>query len=158
MNNCVTMITEVLIWHGPQWLALFHIYLHTVFKNKVPNENWHPCLLGNLCFEPFRIRTLTWSVYVFEINWWQNNTLSLSTVRYSGVLSAYGLALADVVEEVQEPCSLQYVASSYSELDRRIEDLSQRCDQILRKQGFSRSLLRIQSHWKACLFAHLVYH
>ncbi len=40
-------------------------------------------------------------------------------VRYSGVLSAYGLALADVVEEVQEPCCLKYEADSYSELDHR---------------------------------------
>jgi len=59
------------------------------------------------------------------------------------VLSAYGLALADVVEEVQEPCSLQYEAGSYSKLDQRIEELSQRCDQILSKRGFSRSLSRI---------------
>ena len=28
--------------------------------------------------------------------------------RYSGILSAYGLALADVVHEVQEPCCKQY--------------------------------------------------
>lgn len=69
------------------------------------------------------------------------------------MLSAYGLALADVVEEVQEPCSLQYEAGSYSKLDRRIEELSQRCDQILSKQGFSRSLEKLAS-----LFAHLVYH
>ncbi|KAK9965359.1 hypothetical protein ABG768_004455 [Culter alburnus] len=80
--------------------------------------------------------------------------LGMKTVfihKYSGVLSAYGLALADVVEEVQEPCSLQYVASSYSELDRRIEDLSQRCDQILRKQGFSSSQISIE------VFLHLRY-
>lgn len=73
--------------------------------------------------------------------------------RYSGVLSAYGLALADVVEEVQEPCSLKYEVGSYSELDRRIEELSQRCDQILRKRGFSRSSTKIPPHFKASLFA-----
>ncbi len=28
--------------------------------------------------------------------------------RYSGILSAYGLALADVVHEAQEPCALTY--------------------------------------------------
>jgi len=28
--------------------------------------------------------------------------------RYSGILSAYGLALADVVHEAQEPCSKIY--------------------------------------------------
>lgn len=79
-------------------------------------------------------------------------------VRYSGVLSAYGLALADVVEEVQEPCSLKYEAGSYSELDRRIEQLSQRCDQILRKQGFSRSPSKMQPQFKASLFVYLLCH
>ena len=37
--------------------------------------------------------------------------LGMSTVfihRYSGILSAYGLALADVVHEVQEPCAKEY--------------------------------------------------
>ena len=28
--------------------------------------------------------------------------------RYSGILSAYGLALADVVHEAQEPCARVY--------------------------------------------------
>ena len=28
--------------------------------------------------------------------------------RYSGILSAYGLALADVVHEAQEPCERVY--------------------------------------------------
>ena len=35
----------------------------------------------------------------------------MSTVfvhRYSGILSAYGLALADVVHEAQEPCARVY--------------------------------------------------
>ncbi|XDV44813.1 hypothetical protein PO909_013051 [Leuciscus waleckii] len=80
--------------------------------------------------------------------------LGMKTVfihKYSGVLSAYGLALADVVEEVQEPCSLQYEAGSYSKLDRRIEELSQRCDQILSKQGFSSSQISIE------VFLHLRY-
>uniref|UniRef100_A0A671NGL1 5-oxoprolinase-like n=1 Tax=Sinocyclocheilus anshuiensis TaxID=1608454 RepID=A0A671NGL1_9TELE len=80
--------------------------------------------------------------------------LGMKTVfihKYSGVLSAYGLALADVVEEVQEPCSLKYEAGSYSELDRRIEQLSQRCDQILHKRGFSSSQINIE------VFLHLRY-
>lgn len=58
--------------------------------------------------------------------------------RYSGVLSAYGLALADVVEEVQEPCSLQYKPASFSELDQRVEQLSKRCHDTLRARGFTR--------------------
>ena len=33
---------------------------------------------------------------------------SLLLCRYSGILSAYGLALADVVYEAQEPCAVLY--------------------------------------------------
>lgn len=38
-------------------------------------------------------------------------SLGMTTVfvhRYSGILSAYGLALADVVHEAQEPCAKVY--------------------------------------------------
>lgn len=59
--------------------------------------------------------------------------------RYSGVLSAYGLALADVVEEVQEPCSLQYEQHYFPEIDQRVEQLSKRCRDTLCARGFSRS-------------------
>uniref|UniRef100_A0A3Q2XXN9 5-oxoprolinase, ATP-hydrolysing n=1 Tax=Hippocampus comes TaxID=109280 RepID=A0A3Q2XXN9_HIPCM len=68
-------------------------------------------------------------------------SLGMKTVfihKYSGVLSAYGLALADVVEEVQEPCSLRYERSSFSELDRRVELLSKRCHDTLCARGFNR--------------------
>ncbi len=33
--------------------------------------------------------------------------------RYSGILSAYGLALADVVHEAQEPCAVIYKGRYY---------------------------------------------
>lgn len=55
------------------------------------------------------------------------------------MLSAYGLALADVVEEVQEPCSLQYEQNSFKELNRRVEQLSKRCHDTLCARGFTRS-------------------
>uniref|UniRef100_A0A3Q3J6W6 5-oxoprolinase, ATP-hydrolysing n=1 Tax=Monopterus albus TaxID=43700 RepID=A0A3Q3J6W6_MONAL len=71
--------------------------------------------------------------------------------KYSGVLSAYGLALADVVEEVQEPCSLQYEQHCFSELDRRIEQLSKRCHDALSARGFTRSMITIE------VFLHLRY-
>lgn len=61
--------------------------------------------------------------------------------RYSGVLSAYGLALADVVEEVQEPCSLQYEQHCFGEINQRVELLSKRCHDTLRGRGFTRSAL-----------------
>uniref|UniRef100_A0A8C4NR60 5-oxoprolinase, ATP-hydrolysing n=1 Tax=Dicentrarchus labrax TaxID=13489 RepID=A0A8C4NR60_DICLA len=69
--------------------------------------------------------------------------LGMKTVfihKYSGVLSAYGLALADVVEEVQEPCSLQYEQHSFGKLDRRVEQLSKRCRDTLCARGFTRSI------------------
>lgn len=65
--------------------------------------------------------------------------LGMKTVfihKYSGVLSAYGMALADVVEEVQEPCSLQYEQHSFTELNRRVEQLSKRCRDTLCARGF----------------------
>uniref|UniRef100_A0A671WKM9 5-oxoprolinase, ATP-hydrolysing n=1 Tax=Sparus aurata TaxID=8175 RepID=A0A671WKM9_SPAAU len=69
--------------------------------------------------------------------------LGMKTVfihKYSGVLSAYGMALADVVEEVQEPCSLQYEQHSFTELNRRVEQLSKRCRDTLCARGFIRSI------------------
>ncbi|XP_058262915.1 5-oxoprolinase isoform X1 [Hemibagrus wyckioides] len=81
-------------------------------------------------------------------------TLGMKTVyihKYSGVLSAYGLALADVVEEIQEPCSLQYNTHYYSELDSRIQQLSQRCHDTLQKRGFSSSQITME------VFLHMRY-
>ncbi|XP_031440117.1 5-oxoprolinase [Clupea harengus] len=80
--------------------------------------------------------------------------LGMKTVfihKYSGVLSAYGLALADVVEEVQEPCSLQYESRSFTELDRRVDLLSQRCQDTLRARGFNSSQIQTE------VFLHLRY-
>uniref|UniRef100_A0A3Q2NV52 5-oxoprolinase, ATP-hydrolysing n=1 Tax=Fundulus heteroclitus TaxID=8078 RepID=A0A3Q2NV52_FUNHE len=72
-------------------------------------------------------------------------------ILYSGVLSAYGLALADVVEEVQEPCSLKYEQQCFSELDRRMEQLCGRCRDTLCARGFSRSEITTE------VFLHLRY-
>uniref|UniRef100_A0A3Q3T0X5 5-oxoprolinase, ATP-hydrolysing n=1 Tax=Mastacembelus armatus TaxID=205130 RepID=A0A3Q3T0X5_9TELE len=80
--------------------------------------------------------------------------LGMKTVfihKYSGVLSAYGLALADVVEEVQEPCSLQYEQHCYSELDRRVEQLSKRCHDAICARGFTSSQITTE------VFLHLRY-
>ncbi|KAI1888866.1 hypothetical protein AGOR_G00173180 [Albula goreensis] len=82
------------------------------------------------------------------------HSLGMKTVfihKYSGVLSAYGLALADVVEEVQEPCSLQYEARSFPELDRRVEQLTLSCQEALRNRGFGSSQITTE------VFLHLRY-
>ena len=44
--------------------------------------------------------------------------------RYSSILSAYGMALADLVHDLQEPCSMP-LNSSIDELDRRLAVLEQ---------------------------------
>ncbi|KAL1963413.1 hypothetical protein VTN77DRAFT_8429 [Rasamsonia byssochlamydoides] len=57
--------------------------------------------------------------------------------RYSSVLSAYGMALADVVVELQEPESTSYNESSAARIEKRAESLRQRATQQLLDEGFS---------------------
>ncbi|XP_065827960.1 5-oxoprolinase-like isoform X2 [Oscarella lobularis] len=66
-------------------------------------------------------------------------SLGMQTVhvhRYAGILSAYGLALADVVEECQEPCAKLYEEASLDYLDARIDALTEKAASKLKKQGF----------------------
>lgn len=58
--------------------------------------------------------------------------------RHSGLLSALGLALADVVHEAQEPCSLPYAPETFMQLDQRLSCLEEQCVDALRAQGFPR--------------------
>lgn len=58
--------------------------------------------------------------------------------KYSSVLSAYGLALAEVVKESQEPVSSDYL-SSRSDLLRRFDDISDTTTKDMQEQGFSSS-------------------
>lgn len=58
--------------------------------------------------------------------------------RHSGVLSAYGMALADIVHEAQEPCSLVYEPASFAQLDLRMAALDKTCVHALEVQGFAR--------------------
>ncbi|XP_072855570.2 5-oxoprolinase [Pogona vitticeps] len=71
--------------------------------------------------------------------------------KHSGILSAYGLALADVVHEAQEPCALAYSREAYARLDERIAALEQTCVAALEAQGFARSQISTES------FLHLRY-
>ncbi|XP_060073815.1 5-oxoprolinase-like [Ylistrum balloti] len=64
--------------------------------------------------------------------------------RYAGILSAYGMALADVVHEAQEPCAGKYDQSSFAHLDSRIEYLSDVCSKELLKQGFDNKQVETQ--------------
>ncbi|KAI0173536.1 Hydantoinase B/oxoprolinase-domain-containing protein [Hypoxylon sp. FL1284] len=66
--------------------------------------------------------------------------LGINTVlihRYSSILSAYGMALANLVEEVQEPSSLVLNPSSTPEILERFAALRERATQGLLQQGVS---------------------
>lgn len=69
------------------------------------------------------------------------HSLGIDTIlahRYSSILSAYGIFLADVVEEAQEPCFTPLKGSeNISRIQERLEKLTQRCQQSLLSQGFS---------------------
>lgn len=55
--------------------------------------------------------------------------------KYSSILSAYGLALADIVHEVQEPMAAEYY-SAKSSITKRLYALQQRSETHLSGQGF----------------------
>ncbi|TVY29390.1 Uncharacterized protein LHYA1_G001896 [Lachnellula hyalina] len=64
--------------------------------------------------------------------------LGIKTVvihKYSSILSAYGMALADVVHEEQEPTNDIYSVDSIDRLNQRIENLKSRVTAHLIKQG-----------------------
>ncbi|KAF2733965.1 hypothetical protein EJ04DRAFT_577276 [Polyplosphaeria fusca] len=63
--------------------------------------------------------------------------------RYSSILSAYGMALAEVVRDVQEPCSVE-LASSLEELDTRLTNLEKAGSEMLAKDGFSGQTIRFE--------------
>jgi len=54
--------------------------------------------------------------------------------KYSGILSAYGLSLADVVHEEQEPCNLKLNETNINNyISKRIEHLKSLCTEYLLK-------------------------
>ncbi|KAF9354038.1 hypothetical protein BGX26_008191 [Mortierella sp. AD094] len=61
--------------------------------------------------------------------------------KYASVLSAYGLSLADVVYEAQEPSSEIFSEKSIPTLKERVDSLLQQCHQELGKQGFDRDVI-----------------
>ncbi|CAN8232896.1 unnamed protein product [Cochlearia groenlandica] len=56
--------------------------------------------------------------------------------RYCGILSAYGMGLADVIEDAQEPYSAVYSPESLSEVFRRETLLLREVKEKLQEQGF----------------------
>ncbi|KAK8969498.1 5-oxoprolinase [Platanthera guangdongensis] len=66
--------------------------------------------------------------------------------RYCGILSAYGMGLADVVEEAQEPYSSVYTSDSLIEACRRELLLKRKVEQRLREQGFKDENITTESY------------
>jgi len=65
--------------------------------------------------------------------------LGMSTVhvhRFAGILSAFGLGLADVVDEQQEACAVEFSEGSMEYLDARIDALSKIATNNLKASGF----------------------
>ena len=68
--------------------------------------------------------------------------------RYSSVLSAYGMALADVVDESQVPDSKTWseVGDTRKELRRTMEDLKAKSTAKLKEQGFSEESIKFEEY------------
>eukprot|EP00741_Cyanophora_paradoxa_P015448 tig00020892_g14911.t1 len=62
--------------------------------------------------------------------------------RFAGILSAYGLALADVVSEGQEPCAAVYGEEALPGVRARLDALAEEARGRLRAQGFSAERVR----------------
>eukprot|EP01083_Nonionella_stella_P043070 116238_1 len=69
-------------------------------------------------------------------------TLGIRTIfihRFAGILSAYGMGLADVVFEHQEPCADVFEESNFPDLQDRLTRVREKGAEGLLAQGFSRS-------------------
>ena len=66
--------------------------------------------------------------------------------RYSSILSAYGLALAHRVYELQEPSSATYSDSTRSSLMSRLDSLQEKTTKVLRDQGFSEDKIQAERY------------
>lgn len=66
--------------------------------------------------------------------------------KYSGILSAYGMALADVVHEAQKPCGLVYQESNFLAIKNLLEELSQTCIDQLKLQWFKEEDIVLEAY------------
>ncbi|KAF3763213.1 hypothetical protein M406DRAFT_73837 [Cryphonectria parasitica EP155] len=57
--------------------------------------------------------------------------------KYSSILSAYGMSLADVVHEVQRPAAVTYTPDTAPSIHRQLGDLATQASDELRSQGFA---------------------
>jgi 5-oxoprolinase (ATP-hydrolysing) len=64
--------------------------------------------------------------------------------RYSGILSAYGLAAADVVHEEQVPSAMVLAIDNYYEIWGEVDKLIHTAIGKLEQQGFDRSTIVVE--------------
>ncbi|KAK2739344.1 hydantoinase B/oxoprolinase [Colletotrichum kahawae] len=57
--------------------------------------------------------------------------------KYSSILSAYGMSLADVVHEIQRPSAITYSDETAASIQQQLEELSSQATLELVKQGFA---------------------
>ncbi|CAI4216610.1 unnamed protein product [Parascedosporium putredinis] len=57
--------------------------------------------------------------------------------KYSSILSAYGMSLADVVHEVQVPAATKYSQETQEEIRGQLQEFASQAGAELQKQGFS---------------------
>lgn len=65
--------------------------------------------------------------------------------RFCGILSAYGMGVADVIEEAQEPYSAVYTIDSVLEASIREDALLTQVKQRLKRQGFDDKSIKTES-------------
>ncbi|KAL6987567.1 5-oxoprolinase, variant 2 [Sarracenia purpurea var. burkii] len=66
--------------------------------------------------------------------------------RFCGILSAYGMGLADVIEEAQEPYSAVYDLGSLQEASHREASLLKMVKQKLQEQGFKQENITTETY------------
>ncbi len=63
--------------------------------------------------------------------------------RFAGILSAYGMGLADVTHEQQEPASGVYQQETHPLFQKRLDHLAQQASQVLAGQGFVEEQIQV---------------
>lgn len=71
--------------------------------------------------------------------------------KYSGILSAYGMALADVVFEAQEPCNMEFSTENFPNISAKSQILCGNVKDNLMKQDFTKDNIELEP------FLHLRY-
>ncbi|KAG0674297.1 hypothetical protein C6P42_002291 [Pichia californica] len=67
--------------------------------------------------------------------------------KHSSILSAYGISLADIVTEIQEPCAVVYSNQTRDKLLLKCNELKNKCFEKLKYQGVSESTVNYKIYF-----------